>query len=120
MSGGSVAQVAQEAELAGQCARCLRLDVQLLAAHHLHELAVSSHLCEEEDVKEMHPAIGALARWVAGILLFGRGGGGAGRCAGRCCGARGGGCEVLPPLASHHVTRHIHTPQPTTTQPQPR
>jgi hypothetical protein len=51
--------------LAGQCARCLRLDAQLLVAYHLHELAVSSHLCEEEDVKELHPAIGALARWGA-------------------------------------------------------
>jgi hypothetical protein len=37
--------------------------VQLLVAHHLHEMAVSSHLCEEDDVKELHPSISALARW---------------------------------------------------------
>lgn len=48
--------------LAGLCCRALRLDLLLLAAHQLSALATVSHMCEEQDVMEVHPAIGSLTR----------------------------------------------------------
>jgi hypothetical protein len=35
----------------------LRLDLLLLAAHHLNALTTVSHLCEEEDVMEVSIAV---------------------------------------------------------------
>lgn len=40
--------------LAGSCCRVMRLDMILLAAHHLHSLSAVSHICEEEDVMEVN------------------------------------------------------------------
>ena len=48
--------------LAGQCTRALRLDLLLLVAHHMMSLGGSSHICDEEDAKDVHPAMGALTR----------------------------------------------------------
>jgi hypothetical protein len=48
--------------LAGQCTRALRLDLLLLVAHHMLSLGGSSHICDEEDAKDVHPAMGALTR----------------------------------------------------------
>lgn len=39
--------------LAGQCARALRLEVLLSLCHHLHPLAMTSHLLEHDDNKEV-------------------------------------------------------------------
>jgi len=40
----------------------LRLDLLLLVAHHMMSLGGSSHICDEEDAKDVHPAMGALTR----------------------------------------------------------
>ncbi|KAI8462821.1 MAG: hypothetical protein J3K34DRAFT_527482 [Monoraphidium minutum] len=48
--------------LGGACVRAIRLDLLLLAAHHLGSLAASSHMCEADDVRQVHPAISALTR----------------------------------------------------------
>ena len=39
--------------LAGACARAIRLDLLLLAAHHAGILAASSHVCEPDDVRQV-------------------------------------------------------------------
>jgi hypothetical protein len=38
------------------------VDLLLLSAHHMGTLAASSHLCEPDDVRQVHPAVGALTR----------------------------------------------------------
>lgn len=46
----------------GACVRTLRLEMQLLVQLHLRQLSLASHLCGEEDAKELHPSVGALTR----------------------------------------------------------
>jgi hypothetical protein len=48
--------------LAGACVRAIRIDVQLSCAHYIAALSSVSHVVEEEDVGEVHPAIGELTR----------------------------------------------------------
>jgi hypothetical protein len=39
--------------LAGACARAIRLDLLLLAAHHMGSLAAASHVAEPDDVRQV-------------------------------------------------------------------
>lgn len=39
--------------LAGACARAIRLDLLLLAAHHMGALAAASHVAEPDDVRQV-------------------------------------------------------------------
>lgn len=48
--------------LAGACCRAIHLDLLLLSAHHLGQLAATSHVCEPDDVRQVHPAVSALTR----------------------------------------------------------
>lgn len=50
--------------LAGQCVRALRLEMITLPCWHLHHLALISHLCDEDDVREIHACVGAFTRAV--------------------------------------------------------
>ncbi|GMH35477.1 hypothetical protein BSKO_03345 [Bryopsis sp. KO-2023] len=51
--------------LAGLCIRALRLEMICLAAHHLDELTSISHLCEEDDRREVPAGVGYLIRHAA-------------------------------------------------------
>eukprot|EP00210_Caulerpa_lentillifera_P003256 g3108.t1 len=48
--------------LSGICIRCMRLEMITLCIHHLSELSEISHLCDEEEQKEIPAFIGALIK----------------------------------------------------------
>lgn len=50
---------------AGMCIWALRLEMICLAIHHLNELASISHLCEDDDWREVPPGVGSLIRHAA-------------------------------------------------------
>lgn len=48
--------------LSGMCIRCMRLEMIALCVHHLSDLSELSHVCDEEEQKEIPAFIGALIK----------------------------------------------------------